>query len=403
MKRTQESNPLSADLIMVLPHLGDGGAQRVVSTLANAWSRQGRRVCVITLFDEEDVYRLDPSVPRIRLNLVAGEDAGGRALRAVISFLERWRVTRWIGSSCSVFNQIIQLRRIIKQMDPPLVLAFTWPSNIRTILACLGLGKRVVISERNDPARKVIPSPWNGLRRWLYKYADLVTANSRGALKTMQAYVDQEKLAFVPNPLVRPNLTTDGSRPVSLTAPFVLTVGRLHAQKAHDVLLEAFARLPAELADWRLVIVGRGEQKDALQAQARALAVAARVDWYGQVADPFLFYHAAQMFVLASRYEGMPNALLEAMSCGLPVIVSDASPGPLELVSDGETGLVVPVNDAGALARAIERLATDAALRRRLGEAGRARVAEYELPRALAKWEQIIGLSAGDYTARSSR
>jgi glycosyltransferase involved in cell wall biosynthesis len=239
----------------------------------------------------------------------------------------------------------------------------------------------------------VLKPPWNRLRRWLYKYADLVTANSRGALKAMQAYVDTEKLAFVPNPLVRLEPTADGPDRLSLTPPFVLTVGRLHAQKAHDVLLEAFARLPAELADWRLAMIGRGEQEDALRAQATAMGIAARVDWHGQVADPFLFYRAAKIFVLASRYEGTPNALLEAMSCALPVIVSDASPGPLELVSDGETGLVVPVNDAGALARAIGRLATDAALRRRLGEAARQRVAEYELPNALALWERTIGLS----------
>jgi glycosyltransferase involved in cell wall biosynthesis len=80
------------------------------------------------------------------------------------------------------------------------------------------------------------------------------------------------------------------------------------------------------------------------------------------------------------------------MSCGLPVVVSDGAPGPLELVEDGVTGLVVPVNDARALAAALGRLARDPALCRRLGEAARARVAEYDLPRALGEWETVIGL-----------
>ena len=98
--------------------------------------------------------------------------------------------------------------------------------------------------------------------------------------------------------------------------------------------------------------------------------------------------------MLPSRVEGTPNALLEAMSCGLPVVVSDGAPGPLELVEDGVTGLVVPVNDAAALAAAMRRLASDGELCCRLGAAARARVSEYDLPRALVAWESVLGLRA---------
>jgi glycosyltransferase involved in cell wall biosynthesis len=164
--------------------------------------------------------------------------------------------------------------------------------------------------------------------------------------------------------------------------------------KAQEILLEAFALLGDDLQDWRLAVLGDGRLENELRAMATGLGIHHRVDWHGVVADPYVFYRSACIFALPSRVEGTPNALLEAMSCGLPVIVSDGAPGPLELVQDGVTGLVVPVNDARALAAALHRLASDEALRRRLGAAARERVMEYSLPLALATWESVIGLPA---------
>lgn len=205
-----------------------------------------------------------------------------------------------------------------------------------------------------------------------------------------------DKLAFVPNPIVRHETGTDTLRLSSFKAPVILIVANLNRRKGHDVLLQAFARLSPELSNWRLAIVGEGEQEKTLREQVKALGIAERVDWYGQVANPFVFYRAASIFVLPSRSEGMPNALMEAMSYGLPVIVSNASPGPLDLVKDGESGLVVPVDDPVALAKAIELLGNSAALRKRLGHAGRKRVSEYDLSKVMPIWERII---ANDPTA----
>jgi glycosyltransferase involved in cell wall biosynthesis len=133
------------------------------------------------------------------------------------------------------------------------------------------------------------------------------------------------------------------------------------------------------------------ESKDA--AHAESLGIVDRIDWHGIVSDPHYFYRSASIFALPSRVEGTPNALLEAMNHGLPVVVSDGAPGPLELVNDDETGLVVGVNNVAALAAALRRLANDEALRHRLGAAARERVTEYDLPRALATWETVVGLT----------
>jgi glycosyltransferase involved in cell wall biosynthesis len=269
------------------------------------------------------------------------------------------------------------------------VIAFIGETNLLTLCASMGLGKRVVISERNDPARQCLPFPWGGLRPRLYRHAARVTANSHGALETMAAYVPASKLAFVPNPLPAPPPGT-GAAPELPNGPLLLAVGRLHRQKALDVLLEAFTQLPPGLEHWSLVLVGQGEEETSLRSLAEHLGIAQRTHWAGQVDDPYPYYLGAGLFVQPSRHEGMSNALLEAMACGLPAVVSDAADGSLELVEDGVSGLVVPVENAPALAGALTRLARDPALARRLGDAARRRTTPYRMEQALAQWERVI-------------
>ena len=267
--------------------------------------------------------------------------------------------------------------------------AFVGRTAVRAVLAAEGLRMRMVAAERNDPARQRLGPPWDLLRRLTYRRADLVLANSRAGVAALARFVPAERLVFAPNPLLPP----PPGPPAAKRGPCFLAVGRLHPQKAYDVLLDAFAILAPQFPDWRLVALGDGELRSGLAARTQALGLAERVDWLGQQADPWPWLRAADAFVLPSRFEGTPNALLEAMSCGVPPIVSDATAGALEYVAEGETGLIVPVNDAGALAAAMARLAGDAALRARLGEAARRRVAALSFAEAVAAWERLLGLA----------
>jgi glycosyltransferase involved in cell wall biosynthesis len=248
----------------------------------------------------------------------------------------------------------------------------------------------VVISERNDPARERLDRLWNGLRPLLYRHADLVTANSRHAVDWMRRYVPERKLRLIPNPLGAAYLSGDGSVLAARSSRIMLSVGRLHRQKGHDLLLRAFAALPPALGAWRLVVAGEGEERGALAALAESLGVAGRVRFAGFVADPRVLYREAALFVLASRYEGMSNALLEAMSQGLPAVVADTCPGSLELVADGVSGLVVPGGDPAALRDALARLARDEALRAALGRAARERSRTHDLGAVMQQWEQVL-------------
>lgn len=358
------------EVALVISDLGSGGAQRVLVHLADAWARDGRRVAVITESEaDSDFFVLNPSVQRICVGGI-GETSGVWAkLKANIA-------------------RIRDLRRALAASGAPILVSFICPMNVKVILASLWLGRRVIVSERNDPARQSLGRSWDFLRWSLYRVADVVTANSHGALETLKRYVPSRKLAYVPNLLVVP--PPEGHEQPE--APTIVAVGRLHYQKAYDVLLDAFAQLSDRARGWRLICMGEGPLREELGAQTERLGIAECVIWQGRVSDPFLFYRCAEFYVLPSRHEGTPNAMLEAMGCSLPVIVTDASPGPLVYVEHGISGLVVPVDDPPALAAAMERLMTDPDLRRRLGAAGRRRVEPLHPENALPVWESVIGL-----------
>lgn len=348
----------------MIESFGGGGAQHVASALANHWVADGVPVTAITFSDpQSDVFKPDPRVHRI---VVEGRGASANALAGLLSNLARIR----------------NLRAAIRASGAETVLSFVGSMNVLAILASAGLGKRVIISERNDPARQSLGRIWDGLRRLLYPRADLVIANSQAAIATLKDYVPAEKLLWLANPLRRAG---ENSKPLDPRKPFFLAVGRLDAQKAYDVLLAAFAGIAGERADIELVILGHGPLRDALETQARELKLAGRVTFMGRVDDPFPWYRAALALVHPARFEGMPNAVLEAMSEGLPPVVSDAQEGLRGIVQDGQSGLVVAVESTPALASAMRRLIDEPRTRAVLSFGARASVAAH-LSGALEKW-----------------
>ena len=360
------------DVLVIISHMGHGGTQRVVCNLANGWSERGYRVRILLMKESRsNSIALDPSVKVDHLIYVP-------PTKTFLHLAGLYCMSRWLW----------KLRRYVKTCKAPVVVSFIRPTNAKVLLACLGLrNKRFVVCERNDPAKQIIPPPWDQLSRLIYRTADLVTANSHGALKTLAAFVPERKLAYVPNILTR-----SSDNELSLEAPTILAVGRIVPQKALDVLIRAFAEAQDQLRDWRLMILGEGPSKKDLVALAEDLSVDRKIDWPGHVAAPEVYYRASTIFALPSHYEGMPNALLEAMRSGLPVIVSDSSPGPLEVVEDDVSGIVVPRGDVGATANALKRLASDPNLRRSLGAAAATRTAEFERSSALEVWTRASQL-----------
>jgi len=406
-------------LAFVIAHLGPGGAQRVAVNAANTLVERGIDLHVILVGENKNVYRLDP---RITLHAAGADssaaavsdaeaietkrssnlDAQGDKNRTSAGPLAlarkllphgtfRGAISRYVLTpaffAAGLSRRTFWLRGKIKSIEADAVLSFLTQTNILTVLATRGLKTHTVISERNDPRLQRHRRRVELLRKFLYRHADIVTANSRGALTALEAFVPKEKLAFLPNPLALP-ASIEVAR---LDAPTIITVGRLVEQKGLDVLVAAWAKAAPRLPGWRLAMVGDGPLRGELEAQARTLGVGDSIDWHGHLSDPFPLVRAAKFFVLTSRFEGTPNALLEAMACGLPGVVSNASPGPCELVGEDESaGLIVPVEDSSATADAIVKLASDEPLRQRLAGGARERASEHEADRALDVWLKLL-------------
>jgi glycosyltransferase involved in cell wall biosynthesis len=411
--------PTTVDRLVVIPHIGAGGAQRVATLLLNRWQRSGLRCAVITLFPAQDAYELDPGIwredfipgnepsaardPLARMyfrledSLETEASAGHRlkqvraavglalmrTVRRVRAFIMIHFFVEWVARRSS---RVRRLRERFQALQPAVIISFLGATNIQTLLAVRGLGLPVLISERNDPAMQQLDPPWEKLRPRIYPEADVVTANSAGALNTMRRYVPTGKLHQVANPLSVPPCPSH----ISPGQNRFIAVARLVEQKGLDLLLDAFARIAASATGWELDIVGDGPLRRELEARVHRLAISEQVVFHGHQADPFPLLYSASVFVLPSRFEGMPNAMLEAMGCGLAVITSDASPGPLELVRDGETGLVVASEDSAALAAAMQRMILDPALRERLAAAARRAVQHMNADAVVAEWNGLI-------------
>lgn len=220
------------------------------------------------------------------------------------------------------------------------------------------------------------------------RYGDLaaMVALTEGDLEEYRAILPRSmRLLRIPNAV--PKLG-EGASP--LTAPVVLSAGRLTHQKAFDRLIRAFAPVAAAHPEWKLRICGSGPKGDSLRALVAELGLEGRVELPGRVSDMGRELTGASVFALSSRYEGFPMVLIEAMTAGLPVASFDCPTGPRDLVDDGRNGLLVPEGDVAGLTAALLRLVEDQELRRRCGAGALDTAAAYRLDAIGPRWDALL-------------
>jgi GalNAc-alpha-(1->4)-GalNAc-alpha-(1->3)-diNAcBac-PP-undecaprenol alpha-1,4-N-acetyl-D-galactosaminyltransferase len=361
-------------ITFVISSLSSGGSERVMTIMANYWAAiPGKKVTLITLAAENtDFYALRQEVKRVPLGLMA---VSGNPWEALENNL--WRLRR--------------LRQEIRASEPDVVISFMDWMNVLVLLAGLTLNKPVVVSIRTDPRRHHIGRIWSLLRRLLYPRAHAVVVQSEEVRRWAQRFVRKEMIHTIPNPVAlpayRPNNALGYSSPPGRT---VIAMGRLGPEKGYDLLVRAFAQCAAKYPDWYLVILGEGEERGRLESLAGELGIVERVSIPGQVVGPAELLRQADLFVLSSRFEGFPNALLEAMACGLPVVSTDCPSGPREIIRDGVDGVLVAPEDIGALSAAMGRLMADEAERKRLASRAVEVTERFDLQVVMGIWENIL-------------
>jgi len=225
------------------------------------------------------------------------------------------------------------------------------------------------------------------LQRAAYSCAHVIVANSGAAADRLRReYVPGPKVTVIPNGL---DATPHAPRPPRARLRKIVMVANLRVEKGHDVLIDAAADVLRAVPDAQFDLVGAGPELDDLRARARARGVADAVTFAGHCGDIAARLADADVFVLPSRSEAFPNAVLEAMAAGLPIVAS-AVGGILELIDDGRTGVLIPAGDHRALAHALCRVIADAPHAARLGEAARVDAcARYSFDRMVAAFEQL--------------
>ena len=357
-------------LTLVANNLQQGGAERILTRMADYWSERGHAITLITLDSEApDFYAVRAQRVPLRLTwtssgLPAGLLSNARRIRAI--------------------------RAALSSSRPDVIISFLDVVNLLVLVSSRGLGVPVVVSERNDPtAHDELDRLRKLLRPILYRGAAAVVVQTDAVAEWARGFLPASRVFRIPNPVYPPSAAPDGDF-VPQARPVVTGLGRLHEQKGFDLLMRAFAACTAHRPGWHLAVLGEGSQRDRLERLAVELGIRERLAMPGTVRHPVAALQHSDLFVLSSRYEGFPNALLEAMSCGLPVISFDCPSGPSEIVRQGVDGLLVPREDWRALAEAMGSLMDDAAERRRLGRRALDVKDRFAIDAVMAMWNSVV-------------
>lgn len=347
----------------VISSLQSGGAEKVLSKLANHLCPK-YKVSIISLAQKASpFYSLLPEISLINLNLLEKTTS---PIKKLWNFLKR----------------INKLRQTIKLESPDLIISFVDITNVTTLAAAISLKIPVIVSERTNPFHYKIPFFYELLRKILYPKALKVVVQTDSAAQ----YFSQHKNIFIiPNAVeALPRKQTSETKIRN-----IISLGRLDEGKDFQTLIKAFSLIYEENPSLILTIFGEGPERHNLETRIKQLNLEDRVFLPGAIKNIHEKLINCDLFVFPSRYEGFPNALCEAMTVGLPVIVSNCS-GNIDVVEDAVNGRIFNIGNDGELAQIITELADDFEQRKSLSLEALKIVEIYQPSKIYKMWEDII-------------
>lgn len=335
--------------------LESGGAERVVSILSRELAEKSE-VSILTYYDRQIAYDIDE---RVKLSSVTRQTKSGNILK-----------------------NLLYIRRYFKD-NGGTVLSFLAPFNILALVAHFGIKSPIIVADRSDPRKSPQNKVIRKLRNFLYRFADGVVLQTEYNRNYFNNCI-KKKSAVIYNPV---NLGEYEKAALdSEKKKKIVTVGRLIPPKNHKLLIDAFCEVSKDFPEYTLEIFGDGEEKENLARYIAELGLAEKVHLMGRVKNVPEATKDAELFVLSSNFEGMPNALIEAMCLGLPVISTRVS-GAEDMIKDGESGFLVDAGDTAGLAEAMKKMLASDELRKNMAQKATEIYGMLETSKIVKQWE----------------
>lgn len=358
---------LGLRICFIAANLNSGGAERVMSLLANQFSENDYDVEFIFLKNDIRFYPLHQNV-KIK---VAENECG----------------------STSLFKKLIWMRKHIKHNKPDAVLAFRIAVYCVTLFSLFGVKVPVIASERNDP--RFNSFAWKILQAVLLPLTNHFVVQTQQIKNYFPKFI-QKKTDIIFNPVTEKVF----SLPIVTKEKRIISVGRLHSQKNQKMMIEAFARVSEQFPEWKLVIYGEGPERDSLESlvsslfakthqQAVKSQVSSRISLPGRSENIIDELNKSEIFAFSSDYEGMSNAVVEAFCVGLPIISTKVS-GTEDFIKENKNGFLLERNDVDGMEIAMRKLMSDENLRKSIGNNNRQQANIFKIEHIFQQWENVV-------------
>ena len=344
--------------------LSGGGAEKVLTTLAEEFAGRGNTVSILSLEKRPQFYSVSDNVGLEKVN------------------------NKGKGWFAEILLDFVAVRRRIKKQNADVSISFLSRCNLLVILASRLTNRKIIVCDRNNPLMEHSKRVFKHSCK-MYSKADAVFVQTEEIKSFYPEYL-QSKIYVIENPIDFDSMKNQLAHESIEKENAIISIGRLEKQKDFLTLIKAFSIASPTYPQWKLKIFGNGDMKEELQELAKELGIEDKVLFCGRTDRPFLELMKAEIFVLSSNYEGFPNALCEGMACGLACVSSNCVSGPSELIENGKNGYLFEVGNYEELADRLTELMGSKEKRAALGKEAELSIQCLELSSVADKWLSII-------------